>query len=102
MGDGDELDLPASATSSVDLEGRVDQDGALRPAAQQRVAGRVAAAFWGREERDASVLHIGPAHAVLPGRAVGSVPAGRLATSWLRRTGEPATPAATPRSAPPR
>jgi hypothetical protein len=80
MGDGDELDVRARSTSSVDLEGRVDQDGALRPADQQRVAGRVAAASWRREERDASVLHIGPAHDVLPGRAVGSPPAAYLAT----------------------
>jgi hypothetical protein len=81
MGDGDELDVRARSASSDDLEGRVDHDGALRPADQQRVAGRVAAAFRRGEERDASVLHIGPAHAVLPGRAVGSAPTGALATS---------------------
>ncbi len=92
MGDGDELDVRARSTPSVDLEGGVDQDGALRPADQQRITGRIAAAFWRREEGDAAVLHIGPAPAVLPGRAVGSVVklgAGRvrryLGTSSVRR-----------------
>jgi hypothetical protein len=101
MGDGDELDVRARSTSSIDLEGGVDQDGAIRPADQQRVAGRLAAALWRGEERDASVLHIGLAHSVLPGRAVGSPPA-YPATPPLRRTAEPATPVATPPSAPPR
>jgi hypothetical protein len=46
VGDRDELDVRAHSTSSVDLEGRVHQDGALRPPDQQRVAERVPAAFW--------------------------------------------------------
>src|SRR5919199_6181270 len=54
MGDGDQVDLRTRSTSSVDLEGRVDQQGALRPADQQGVAGRVAAALRRGEERDAS------------------------------------------------
>jgi hypothetical protein len=81
MGDGDELDLRADSTPSVDLEGGVDEDGRLRPADEQRVAGRVAAAVRRGEEGDASVLHIRPAHAVLLGRAVGWSPAANFATS---------------------
>jgi hypothetical protein len=44
MGDGDEIDVRAGSTAPVDLERGVDQDGALRPADQQRVGRRVAAA----------------------------------------------------------
>ena len=95
MGDGDEPDVRVQSTAPADLEGRVDQDGALRPADQQRVGGRVAPALRRGEERNAPVLRIRPARAVLP-------PAAHPATPYPRRTAGPATPAATPPSAPPR
>ena len=94
MGEGDEPDVRVQSTAPADLDGRVDPAGALPPADQQRVW-RLESARPRGEERNAPVVGIGPARAVLP-------PAAHTANPCPRRTAGPATPAATPPSAPPR